>query len=33
VTVLQLYDGYKVSMTKQGVLYRFYNCKMVIKLV
>ena len=33
VTILQLYFGPKVSMTKHGVLWRFYTCVVVLKLV
>ena len=33
VTILQLYEGNKASMTNHNVLLLFYNCMVVIKLV
>jgi len=33
VTALELHGGHKVSMTKQVVLWRFYNSMVVIKSV
>ena len=33
VTVLQLYAGNKVSMTRHDVLWWFYNCMVVLKVI